>query len=107
MILKSYFTFFKVGQGAFYGGRILDVFNQKIYTIVYDCGTRSKGSKELIKESISIFGNCEYKWDYSWMKTDGSLDNIDLLFISHLDIDHVSGIESLLKTFNVKKIIMP
>lgn len=92
--LESKFSFFKAGQGAFYGGVIKNPSNNKQYTVVYDCGTVSK--QEYIEREIR-----EFKDNYS------SKGVIDLLFISHLDKDHVSGLEMLLNEFDVKRIILP
>ncbi len=88
--MHAEFSFFKAGQGSFYGGRIRSDFN-KVYTVVYDCGTSSRN--HYLNEEIDFF------------KIQGAKCNvIDLLFISHLDYDHVSGLKRLLKEFNVKKL---
>lgn len=92
--LESKFSFFKAGQGAFYGGIITNPENKKQYSIVYDCGTVSK--RIFLQEEIK-----EFKTNYS---RNGI---IDLLFISHLDWDHVSGMKQLLTEFDVKRIILP
>ncbi|MCK4441821.1 MAG: MBL fold metallo-hydrolase, partial [Sulfurovaceae bacterium] len=81
--------FHPIGQGAFYSER------HENFNIVYDCGTawenRGKTSiDKMIKQSFS--------------KT----DEIDILFISHFDYDHVSKIQVLrdhVKT--IKKVVMP
>lgn len=100
MKIKSEFTFFKAGQGAFYGGRIWvdDNHIHEVFTIVYDCGTSNfiKGNADSLNREIDYFSSkCNNK------------NMIDLLFISHLDYDHVSGLKNLLKKFNIKKIVLP
>ena len=78
-------TFHPIGQGAFYTERFDN------FTIVYDCGSATKGS-HLEDEIKSTF------------KTD---KEIDALFISHFDDDHINGIETLLKNCHVKKVFIP
>lgn len=81
--------FHPIGQGAFYSERH-DNFN-----IVYDCGTewKNRGKKsidKMIKQSFS------------------KDDEIDILFISHFDYDHVSKIKVLRDHVKaIKKVIMP
>lgn len=80
--------FYPVGQGAFYREKI-DGFN-----FVYDCGTKS--GKDNIKKSIERFIEKENE------------KNIDLLIISHFDIDHYNGIKYLIEeNFSIKKIMIP
>ena len=101
-MFKSKFSFFKAGQGAFYGGRIYDYEDSRYWTIVYDCGTSNfvSGNSQSLNAEINHFKNdvhCKFE------------DNrtIDILFISHLDFDHVSGVARLLKEFSIKKIVLP
>lgn len=103
-ILESDFTFFKAGQGAFYGGRIYDPKNRNCWTIVYDCGSSSfvKGNIESLKNEIDYFNTYQLNYCQSSEKK-----IIDILFISHLDYDHVSGVLKLINDFEVKKIILP
>jgi len=99
MIAK--FSFFKAGQGSFYGGRIWEHENNKVFTVVYDCGTSSfiVGNSQSLNEEITHF---KYQPHYFVHNNE-----IELLFISHLDYDHVSGLKRLLKEFRVKNIILP
>lgn len=76
-----------VGHGAFYCEKF-DVINT---SVVYDCGTL-KG-KEFINECID--------------KTFGCGESIYALFISHFDIDHIKGVEHLLRRCKVKYVILP
>ncbi|MDP1758702.1 MAG: MBL fold metallo-hydrolase, partial [Thermodesulfovibrionales bacterium] len=74
-----------IGQGAFYSERH-DKFN-----IVYDCGNW-KNTKLADKVVINSFHKN---------------DEIDILFISHFDYDHVSKIDTLKNKFKIKKVVMP
>lgn len=86
-------TFNPVGQGAFYTEQFDDV------TVVYDCGTstqihdRSPKSIPLIeREIMNIFEKGR---------------KIDAVFISHLHIDHINGLEFLLKHCKVRRVFLP
>jgi beta-lactamase superfamily II metal-dependent hydrolase len=78
-------TFHPIGQGAFYSERH-DNFN-----IVYDCGElgNEKLGEKVVKQAFE----------------EG--ENIDILFISHFDADHVNKIEVLKEQCNIKKVILP
>ncbi len=82
--LSAYFKFHKAGQGAFYGGRINNGRDDKAWTIINDCGT--KGSSTTLNMEIDNF-----------KIVNGHA--IDILFISHLDYEHVLGGKQLLKNF--------
>lgn len=84
------FTFHSVGQGLFYSGTInIDGTERHI---VYDCGTFFE--KGLLQHEINETFSCE--------------DTIDLLVISHMDQDHISGIRYLLdRVSRVKVLFMP
>jgi len=91
MDLKIIRVFHPIGQGAFYSenhvGRNGDKFN-----IVYDCGSLTVKGRKLenkIKGSLAR----------------GTI--IDILFLSHFDEDHVSGVEFLKKHFDVRTVIIP
>ncbi|MFD2969954.1 MBL fold metallo-hydrolase [Sphingobacterium bambusae] len=101
-IIESKFTFFKAGQGCFYGGRIFNIEKKKIYTIVYDCGTSKNvsGNTKSLSDEIAFFEKYP-----SFTKKARKV--IDILFISHLDYDHVSGLKKLLMLFEVKLIVLP
>ncbi|MBI1287917.1 MAG: MBL fold metallo-hydrolase [Flavobacteriales bacterium] len=98
-LLKSDFTFFKVGQGAFYGGQIFSPDSGKAWNIVYDCGTSTwiKGHYHALDREIIHFTHNQFI----------PVNKIDILFISHLDYDHVSGVVKLLKRHQAKKIVIP
>lgn len=78
--------FHPIGQGAFYSER------HENYNIVYDCGEwkDSKLADKVIKQSFN------------------EEEEIDILFISHFDFDHVSKIVTLknhVKT--IKRVVLP
>ena len=78
--------FFPIGQGAFYAEKH-DQFN-----IVYDCGNyrKTKLSENIVKQSFT------------------KNDDIDILFISHLDWDHISLLKTLKESVNsIRKVILP
>jgi len=87
-------AFHPIGQGAFYSERIEGI------RIVYDCGIwwPERNSKRVDRLVEAAFADNE---------------QIDILFISHFDYDHVSKIPLLLrakidpKTPKVKRIVMP
>ena len=76
-----------VGQGGLHYGEI--TFGQKPFRWVYDCG--SNQTDALNREIASVAGN----------------GDIDLLFISHLDSDHINGIDKLLSQVQIKEVVLP
>ncbi|MCF2218881.1 MBL fold metallo-hydrolase [Chryseobacterium sp. PS-8] len=100
--MKSKFTFFKAGQGSFYGGRIWLHEPNQVFTIVFDCGTSPfiAGNNQSLNNEINNFKHRPHYFPRN-------NDEIELLFISHLDYDHVSGLKRLLTEFQVKNIILP
>ena len=85
--MEANFSFFKAGQGLFYGGKIRNLKNKKDYSIVYDCGTTNfiKGNSKSLNNEIDNF-----KIKYSSKK-------IDLLFIS----DNLYSITTSSKSFSL------
>ncbi len=77
-------TFHPVGQGAFFS-ECFKADNGRKFNVVYDCGTKSP--KDGLKHAISYtFSNGE---------------QIDVIFISHLDQDHVNGVKELANNNNL------
>lgn len=74
--------FFNVGNGLF---AIEEIFGKKI---VYDCG--GKGIEQAVDRALGK-----------------ERDDIEAVFISHFDSDHINGIHYLLKHHNVKRLILP
>ncbi|USS41573.1 MBL fold metallo-hydrolase [Thermococcus aggregans] len=87
--LKVDFKFHNVGQGLFYTGRL--TYGKASFNFVYDCGSEKTN---LVNKAI----NREFS---------GNKKGIDLLIISHLHKDHVSGIPHLLKITHVDTVILP
>ena len=91
MNIKIVRTFHPVGQGAFFSERF-QIWKPKIEThnIVYDCGVcymKEKQAVHVVKQAFA------------------GKDEIDYLFISHLDYDHVSLTYAILP--RVKNIVLP
>lgn len=85
-------TFHPVGHGAFYSERHTYTRKRKDdFIIVYDCGTKS--AQKYCTNAIDNEFNCD--------------DTIDILFISHLDEDHISQIKYLNSIAQIKSIILP
>lgn len=87
-------TFHTVGQGAFYS-EVFDLSNDRRFVVVYDCGSYSLGAKSLIPEDNK---KLETK-----INSDLGSPDVDLLFISHFDTDHINGCQFL----NPKVVIIP
>ena len=84
-------TIHPIGQGAFYSERFIDNDGKTVFLAVYDCGSQNK--KKLNLEIANYFQE---------------VDIIDILFISHLDLDHVSGLQKLLECkVSVKHLVLP
>jgi len=77
-----------VGQGGFASGSIES--EGQYFEYVYDCGSNNSGP---LKDSISS------------LRPKGK--KIDALFISHLDSDHVNGIEHLLVQYEIESVFLP
>lgn len=85
-----------VGQGGFYTEQFMnkeeDFDNSVLFNVVYDCGSKEKN---LLDKTI----------DYTFPK---KKSEIDILFLSHFDEDHVNGVEYLGKRVQkIKCVVMP
>ena len=81
-------TFYPVGQGAFYGESFYA--GNRIFNVVYDCGSVSKSIDKVISDSFH------------------KGDDIDILFISHFDSDHVNKVGILKDSVRkIKTVVMP
>ncbi len=95
MKISHEITFHGVGQGLFVSGKVSS--EGRCLDYVYDCGgeTSSRILKGAIGETAS--------------NMDGS--GLDILFLSHLHLDHVSGLPFLLKKLKaiggVKNVVLP
>lgn len=81
-------TIHPIGHGAFYTEQI--EYNGSKCHIVYDCGSKRK---EMLKDEID--------------RTFRVGEEILAVFISHLDTDHVNGLEHLLNRCKVKYVFLP
>lgn len=95
MLMRFIRSFHSVGQGAFYSERIC--FDDKQdFIAVYDCGSKSLGSDISIEPKDNVqLGKI--------IKSDLPRLDVDILFISHFDMDHVNGCKFL----NPKVVIIP
>lgn len=85
--MKISMTQYAVGQGGLFGGEVsLEAAGLRW---VYDCGSNQRDA--LLREIGILAAGGE----------------IDLLFISHLDSDHISGIDDLLAQVNVREVVLP
>lgn len=85
--------FHAVGNGTLFSGQIQNIQNSEVFNWLYDCGCTSP---KIIQNAITNLP--------AWFH---SHNTIDMLVISHFDDDHVNGLEILLKTFNVKRLVLP
>lgn len=90
MILEHSRTQHPIGQGFFHTASV--EVEDRVFNYVYDCGSMDAAPLD------SAIG--EYV-----ESLDGT--NIDLLFLSHLDNDHVSGLERLLVLSNASTAVLP
>ena len=91
MSIKMVRTFHSVGQGAYYTEQFLRG-GRPVYTMAYDCGSTSLTSGELARVvRTSLPKGTE----------------VDAVFISHFDSDHVNGLPDLFSAFQVKQLFQP
>lgn len=84
-------SFLPVGQGAFYCETFESNISDKSIHVVYDCGSVTTGGnlKKIIKNHFQ------------------KEEEIQAVFISHLDEDHINGIPDLLRYCRVQRIYFP
>lgn len=76
-----------VGQGGLMSG-LLELPDRTIHW-VYDCGSNQAEPRD--REIAIVEGH----------------GNLDVLFLSHLDSDHVNGIDRLLMSVKVQEVVLP
>lgn len=76
-----------VGQGGLFSGELTS--QGKPLRWVYDCGSNQR---DALRREIKTV-------------TDGG--DIDMLFLSHLDSDHVGGVDELLSQIKVREVVLP
>jgi|TARA_R110000803_G_scaffold134285_1_gene201357 hypothetical protein len=80
-----------VGQGGFHTSEIrIRSSRTEKFTIVYDCGATQN---DALQQSIDWYVN--------------NYEKIDLLVLSHLDNDHVQGLDQLLTHISVDTVLIP
>jgi len=87
MKIKYEQKFHSIGQGLFYSSS-LHLNNSISANIIFDCGSENI---KLINREINKFNN----------------NFIDILIISHLHFDHISGLDHLLKNRKVNTVVLP
>lgn len=70
-----------VGEGAFFTEQFYDEKKSCVFSVVYDCGSYHKQDKVLFPQIEKAFTSKE----------------IDFMFISHFDNDHIKGIKRLIE----------
>lgn len=79
-----------IGQGFFHCGTVS--LGGSPFNYVYDCGSEQPTPlRKAVRKYLASLGG----------------QDIDLLFVSHLDVDHVSGLDQLLIGSHVKTAIVP
>lgn len=91
--------FHNIGQGQFYSSTLYSRVYSQEFNYVIDCGSEIK---EALNKEIKEYSN----------SFNPSNNSLDMLIVSHLHYDHVSGINNLLtklrkKSITVKKFILP
>ncbi len=81
-------TFHAVGQGAFYSEELRHDDGERLFRMVYDCGSSTlKDKKMQIKATADLRNDTD----------------VDLLIVSHFHQDHINGIPAL----NPKRVLIP
>ena len=102
-------TFWPVGHGAFYTERFYDYKDGRIFTAIYDCGSgRRWGKTQNGTNDASPKTVQQMIEDFLPSQKDSSgnlVKDIDIAFVSHLHVDHVNGLPTLLP--RIKKLVLP
>lgn len=110
-------TQWAVGHGFFHSG-IIEA-GGKPFVYVYDCGARLVNQKAgLLDQEIDEFGARLKKkvihnlssWHFgcrSWCHPWPRDPHVDVMYISHFDYDHVSGITNLVKQVQIDRFVIP
>lgn len=101
MELSIRHSFYPVGQGIFSSGTISSPnWNWGEFNWIYDCGTVKENQKILQLEISRLKSNL-------YLRGTSARPNLNLVFISHFDIDHISGLVELLNNFDVDTLVLP
>lgn len=102
--MNTLFKFNSVGFGLFYSGLIMN--NKSLYSFAYDCG----GVKSLAKKRIIEFSANVFSLNAPISSTNVAVHKkptLNMLVISHLHMDHISGIDEIYNNFDVEKVYLP
>ena len=88
-------TIHPVGHGAFHTEQFI-VDGKSAACTVYDCGS-------ITKDQMRNFSPLQREIDNG---LDYPAEEIDILFVSHLDADHINGIGAL-KKYRIKNVVLP
>lgn len=95
-LIRSFSKFHNIGQGLFYSGyfSIYQNENSRVDYVI-DCGSEDmKYLNNALTEYIDDL--CRHKKGM-----------LDVLILSHLHEDHISGLEKLCRAFRIKRVILP
>lgn len=94
-------SFLPVGQGIFSTGGIhSDAWGGRVFNWVYDCGS--------VKENLNILNlEIDRIKMFSTFQFDNERPKLNVVFISHFDTDHISGLIKLLNNFDVDTLVIP
>lgn len=94
MIYEVKKCFHAVGNGTLFTGQITNVIGGcAAFNWIYDCGSTSE---KVVLKTVSNLPN--------WF---GPANKLDMLVLSHFDKDHINGLEALLKSYYVKRLVLP
>lgn len=100
--ITTRYCFHPVGQGIFSSGRLEVVHSKgRPFWWVYDCGT-VKGRQALVTAELSHLQQL-----VSGSPPTTGRPRLDMVFVSHFDWDHVSGLVELLTVFDVDTLVLP
>lgn len=87
-------TQWAVGNGFFHSGTISH--NHRTIRYIYDCGALKRNrNQDSLRREVREFSDRLNK------------EKIDVMFISHFDFDHVSGIPQLTRSADIKRFVIP
>ncbi|WP_314972825.1 hypothetical protein [Comamonas testosteroni] len=99
--VQSHYSFLPVGQGTFSIGSLeVQGRHNSIFRWVYDCGAVKGRQNQLV-------GEIDRQAWVTHVSPLSARPTIDLVFISHFDNDHVSGLVELLSRFDVTTLVLP
>ncbi|WNO04010.1 MBL fold metallo-hydrolase [Rhodoferax mekongensis] len=93
------YEFMPVGQGLFATGNLGQAYDQvPRFRWVYDCGTLSESA--LLEKGLE-------RLETDVKSQSSGKPSLDLVVISHFDVDHLSGLADLLTRFRVETLMLP